>query len=863
MRTASFGWRTLAIVAAVLFSAPAYAQAVTSSTITGTVTDAAGQPLPSANVVATHLPSGTEYGTASRVDGSFTLPNVRVGGPYRVRATFLGFRTFEEEGFRLTLGDALELDIVLQDESAELGGVVVEAGGLFDPNRSGVDTNISSEEILSTPSIGRDVADFVRLTPQAYVDNDDDDGPAISIAGQNNRYNAIYIDGAVNNDVFGLSAQGTNGGQTGSTPISIDAIEQFQVALSPFSVTQSGFTGGAINAVTRSGTNQFEGSVYGFFRNEDFVGNTPGILLGPDDVAQPVNEFSANRYGFRLGGPIIQNQLFFFVNGEILRREDPLPAQPYAGNSAGRLDQIRQTVLDEFGYDAGTFGDKTSTLDDDKFLAKLDWNINPSNRLSARYSYSAADNTDNFQTRASAANFSNQAEFFPNRTNSLAVELNSTFGSSAANKLILGYTRVEDDRGVTGDPFPQVEIADGDGDIFLGSEPFSTANVLNQDVLTLTNNFNLFRGAHTLTFGANAEFFSIANLFIPRNFGSYEYSSTDDFLQSVCAAGSGSSTYCQQTFPGGRPDPVSPFIYQRGYSLVDGIAGDETSAIGAFDAAQFGIYAQDEWRASDRLNLSLGLRFDVPAVLSDPNAAPDALTATVPAIEQFYDLNGAEPGSAPAANLYISPRFGFNYDAGTDEQPIQLRGGTGIFVGRVPFVWPGGMFLNNGTNSGFAFRAGFLGNNSLPDGSPIPFVPGVQDQFTGSDFGQADIPSGRLEIFEDDFRYPTVWRSALGLDLGLPAGFTGTLEGQFTKTLENIQVVNVNLNPNSLVTVDGEAGERQVYFGDDIEIDDRYSAIHRVGSTSAGYTYDVTARVQNELRDFILEGDRLFVNLAY
>ena len=881
MFPATSRWLGLAVATvALLVSAPAFSQAVTSSTITGTVSDAAGEPLPGAAVVATHLPSGTEYGTSSRADGSFTLPNVRVGGPYRLRASFIGYQPFVQEGFRLTLGDATDFDVVLADETAQLGDVVVEAGGLFDPNRSGVDTNISAEEILSTPSIGRDVADFVRLTPQAYVGNDDDDGPSISIAGQNNRYNAIYIDGAVNNDVFGLSAQGTNGGQTGSTPISIDAIEQFQVSISPFDVTQSGFTGGSINAVTRSGTNDFEGSAYGFLRNESLVGNTPGILLDEGEEGQPVSDFSSNRYGFRLGGPIIQNKLFFFVNGEILRQETPLTAQPYTGSSAGRLDEVRQTLIDELGYDPGLFGDKATSLDDDKILAKIDWNINPSNRLSARYNYVQADNTDNFRTSARSANFGNNAEFFPNRTHSTAIELNSTFGAGAANKLVVGYTNVSDDRGIVGDPFPSVEINDGPGSIFLGSEPFSTANLLDQDVLTVTNNFNLFRGAHTLTFGANLEYYSIANLFIPRNFGSYEYddldldrnvdsdgdgnarndvdvSALDAFLLSVCDRGTGQSAFCQANAD--RIDTYPARIFQRGYSLVDDIAGDGTSAIGAFDAVQFGLLAQDEWRVNRDLNLTFGVRVDVPKVTSTPGFAPDVFNTTIPAIEAAYDLNGARPGETPSANLYLSPRFGFNYDAGTDAQPLQLRGGSGIFVGRVPFVWPGSMFLNNGTNSGYAFRFG--GRDA--DGNPIPFEADPAQQFTGSDFGQADVPSGRLEIFEDDFRFPTVWRSALGVDAGLPGGFVGTVEGQFTKNLENIEVVNVNLNPNSLVTVAGETGQRRVYYGDDVVIDDRYSAVHRVGSTSQGYTYDITARVQNELRDFLLEGDRLFLNLAY
>ncbi|MEO0557446.1 MAG: carboxypeptidase regulatory-like domain-containing protein [Bacteroidota bacterium] len=596
MSTRVTRWLTLVTLAAfALVAAPsAFSQAVTTAALTGTVIDETGAGLPGATVLAIHLPSGSEYGTATRADGRYDLRGLRVGGPYRVQISFIGYTPVVREGLRLTLGDAFELDVQLTDTAAELGEVTVSAGGLFDPNRSGVDTNISSDQILATPSIGRDLADFTRLTPQAYVENDDDDGPSISIAGQSNRYNSIYIDGAVSNDVFGLSAQGTNGGQTGSTPISIDAIEEFQIAISPFDVTQSGFTGGAINAVTRSGTNTFEGSLYSFLRNETLAGKTPGALIADGAEGTRLPEFSNNRYGFRLGGPIVKDKLFFFVNGEILRAETPAPFnRAYAGDSRDRLGDIRQTLIDELGYDPGEFGDKVSSLDDNKAIVKLDWNAAPNHRVSARYSYSGADNTDQFASNDENINFTNNSEFFPNRTHAFTTELNSTFGNQAANKLILGYTSVSDDRDIVGDPFPSVELEDGDGTIFIGSEPFSTANVLNQDIFTVTNNFSYFLGNHTLTVGAAGEFYSISNLFIPRNFGTYEYGSVDDFLQSVCAAGNGSSAYCATTFPGGTPDPVTPDIYQRGYSLVDGVAGDGTDAIGAFDAFQVSLYAQD------------------------------------------------------------------------------------------------------------------------------------------------------------------------------------------------------------------------------------------------------------------------------
>ncbi|QXD16277.1 carboxypeptidase regulatory-like domain-containing protein [Rhodocaloribacter litoris] len=831
----------------VLVPGTALGQGVTTASMRGVVTDDAGEPLPGANVIAVHLPSGTEYGTAAGTDGTYNLRNLRVGGPYRVTVTFVGFDDFVREGILLALGETFRLDVRLAESAVELEEVQVVANrGLFDAERTGVGATVDEEQIQRTPTVGRDLADFVRLTPQAYVENDDDDGPAVSIAGQNNRYNAIYIDGAINNDVFGLSAQGTNGGQTGATPISIDAIEEFRINLSPYDVTQSGFTGGSINAITRSGTNRFEGSAYYFLRNESLAGKTPVNLAG-DGPRERLPDFSNNRYGFRVGGPIVRNKLFFFVNGEILRSETPQPFEvTYAGNSAGRLGELRQALL-AVGYDPGDFGDKASKLDDDKLLVKLDWNISQHHKLSARHSYSHSDNVDAFQSGASAINFSNNAEVFPNTTHSTAVELNSTFGSRFANKLILGYTRVRDDRGFAGDPFPFVQIDDGAGRIFLGSEQFSTANLLEQDIFTVTNTFNWFRGRHTLTFGTHNEFYDIGNLFIPRNFGFYRYRSLDDFLQSLEAVNNPAV------------DPASPAEFRRGFSLVDGVAGDGSKAIGAFKAFQLGLFVQDEFQVNDRLRVTAGLRADIPKITTKPRFAPDVFDTTIPALEAAgIDLKGAAPGKTPPAAVYLSPRLGFNYDL-PGERQAQLRGGIGIFTGRVPFVWPGGMFLNNGTNTG-EVRV-FTGR--LPNGEPIPFVPDVQNALDGEDFGATNlIPSGRLEIFEKDFRYPRVLRTSLGLDYELPGGWVATLEGQYTKTLSNILVTNVNLNPAAIRRLDGP-DNRPVYAGDDVAIDPRYTAIHRVGTTSEGYTYDVTAQVQRLFRRLLNDTDQLALNVAY
>ncbi len=839
-----------------LVSIPAYGQGVTTSAMRGTVVDAQGGALPGANVLAVHTPSGTTYGAAANVDGTYNIRNMRVGGPYRITVSFVGFSDNVKDNVYLRLGDVYRHNVTLTDQGIELGEITVVGGGVFDAERTGVGTNIDEQTLANTPSLGRDLADFTRLTPQAVVGNDDDDGPSISIAGQNNRYNSIYIDGAVNNDVFGLSAQGTNGGQTGSTPISIDAIEEFQIALSPFDVTQSGFTGGAINAVTRSGTNRFEGSAYYFNRNENFVGKTPPALA-VGSTREKVAEFTNNRFGVRLGGPIQKDKLFFFANVEILRSESPQPFASYTGDSASRLGSIQQILRDELGYDPGGFGDKVSTLDDDKVLVKLDYNINENHKVSARHSYSKADNIDAFSSTSRTINFDNNSEVFPNKTNSTALELNSVIGNDFANKLVVGFTRVKDDRGISGSPFPLVEIDDGPGTIIVGSEPFSTANILEQDILTVTNNFNWFKGKHTLTIGTHNEFYDIGNLFIPQNFGDYEYDSLDDFLQSACAAGSGSSAGCAQYGP--NPVPVAPALYQRGYSLVDNIAGDGTSALGAFKAFQLGLYVQDEYQVNEQLRVTAGVRLDVPKVTTEPRFASDVFDTTIPTISGEYNLNGAQPGKTPKAAPYISPRIGFNYDLSEDAgSAAQLRGGIGVFTGRVPFVWPGSMFLNNGTNSGFAF----ISSGEFPDGSPIPLIADPANAPTGADFGNSDIPSGRLEIFEEDFKYPQVLRTSLGLDYELPGDVVATLEGQYTKTLKSILVTNVNLDPDAITNMDGP-DQRPIYDPNASRLDPRYSAIHRVGNTSDGYTYDVSARLTKAMRNVFGPGDNLDLSLAY
>jgi outer membrane receptor for ferrienterochelin and colicin len=802
------------VMAMVLGANQTFAQGVTTSALSGKVQDDKGEALIGATVVAVHTPSGTQYGVATNANGRFRLSNMRVGGPYKITVSYIGFKNNERQGVFLALGQTLNLTIKMLSDAATLKAVEVvgRKNDVFDGNRTGIQTIINEQRINETPTVSRSIADFARLEPTASL-SEGDDGFSVSIGGQNNRYNTIYIDGAVNNDVFGLSGSGTNGGQTGVAPISIDAIEQFQVSVAPFDVRQSGFAGGSINAVTRSGSNKFEGSVYGFLRNQSMAGITP-IEKG-DVVTQRegLPEFSAATYGVRLGGPIVKDKLFFFLSAELQRDETPLPfnAATYQGDAG--TTEIGQLVnkLNGYGYDPGGYTNNRGFLNAERFLARFDYNINKSHRLTFRISNTGARNQEQFQSSTRNINFQNGAESFVSNTLSTALELRSSFGNSYANKFTLGYTKVNDDRDPTGNPFPRVIINDNQGTITFGSEPFSTANLLNQDVFTITNDFEIYKGKHTITIGTHNEFYSVGNLFISRNFGQYTYANLNDFLTDQTATD-----------------------YRHGFSLVDNLSGDESQAIAKFNAGQIGFYVQDEFQVNDRLKLTGGVRVDIPFFQDTPTNEAFNNT-TVPLLEQTYDLKGAKTGSFIKPQVMIAPRFGFNYDVNGD-QTLQLRGGVGVFTSRVPLVWPGGAFNNYGLNIGVV-RIRDRDRN----GTGEVFNPDVNTQSVGTYDRNNPTPSGNIDLFANNFRIPQVLKTDIAVDYKLPWGMIGTLEFLYTKVLSAPTYKNINLKP-AVGTLSGP-DNRQVYNQDDL-IDPTYFGIYLAESTSKGYSYNVVAQIQ-------------------
>lgn len=812
--------RYAVVVAVLCLPLSVFAQGVTTASMSGRITDGGtGEELIGANVVAVHVPSGTTYGNSTDINGFFRLPNMRVGGPYKVTISYTGYETSEDAGIYLALGQTYQLNTNLSEAAIELGSVEVVSSraDLFQGSRTGQETVIDEQVITELPTVSRAIADFVRLNPLASLD-EGNDGFSISLAGQNNRYNTIYIDGAVNNDVFGLASSGTNGGQTGASPISIDAIEQFQVAVAPFDVRQSGFAGGAINAITRSGTNDFEGSAYYFLRNENFTRNE---AFTNDDGFNftDVPEFTAETYGFRLGGPIVKDKLFFFVNGELQRNETPQPfdvANYIGASDQTDLDNLANSIQQQFGYDVGTFDNNTAFLDTDFIIGKIDWNVSDATKLSLRHSFNRAENLEARNSDSDDIEFINGSEFFVSETNSTALEISTIINNNLSNNLTIGLTVVRDDRDPFGPEFPNVNLQDGEGDITLGAETFSTANLLNQDVFTINNDFQIFSGRHNFLIGANFEYFKAGNLFIRDNFGEYVYNNEFDGDNLVMTG--------TERFLAGLPADR----YDLSFSQVDNLTGDESSAIAEFTSYQFGLYLQDEWSVTDRTTITFGLRADAQVFPDDVPLNRQFNTETIPAIESFgYDLQGARTGQTITPRVYFSPRVGFNADL-TGDRRTQLRGGIGVFTSRIPLVWIGGAYNNYGFN---------VGGIRLRDS--IVFEPNVNNQPGRPEDLNNVTPSGQIDLFTPNFRVPQVLKLNLALDQRIQERFFLTVEGLFTQTLSGVRYQNFNLKP-AIGTLQGTPDNRPVFDQFD-QVDDNYTGIYLGSNTNRGYAFNAAA----------------------
>jgi outer membrane receptor for ferrienterochelin and colicin len=726
----------------------------------------------------------------------------------------VNFSGFKREDVYLTLGESSKQDIVMTNKPAEMTAVVVTTTR-SSQSKGGVETNISREKVANLPTVGRNITDLLRTVPQAKLDRRNEG--AIAIAGQNNRYNAFYIDGALNNDVFGLAASGTNGGQANIPPISLDAIDQIQVSISPYDASLSGFTGGGINAVTRSGTNEFSGSAYYLFRNENLSGKTPS---GEKSDAVKLPEFSDKTTGFRFGGPIIKSKLFFFLNGEIVRFNRPqvFDVSKYAGstNLAG-LNALRDTLRIKYGYEAGGFENNPETVEANRVLAKIDWNINAVHKASFTYRYNDGTRYNTSSSSASTINFFNDGYVFPTTSNTYTGELRSNFTNGKSNRLLLTFADVKDDRAPIGSPFPRVAINDGtNGRIIFGPDNSSTINLLTQKNYNLFDVFKFTVGRHSLSVGTDDELNDAYNAFIQNTFGNYTYGSVADFYNNA-----------------------KPVSYSVGYPLIDNKQDETTAAAAKFKTMRLGFFVNDELRPTENLTLNFAIRADKFAFITTPATDTFTNNTALPKFMQYYNLEGARSGIKPNVPVSISPRFGLTYKI--PQQNLVIRFGAGLFTGRVPLVWPGAIFNSNGLNQG-SFTASSSQNAAALN--TIRFRSDPNGQWRASDVGIA-LSKGPLNLITEEFRLPKVFRTSLGFDKALGAGWTFTGEAIFTKNINEIYYTNINILPPSGSSLG--LGTRNVYPAPNtIPItasggNPYDNAILMSNAKSKGYSYNFTA----------------------
>ncbi len=797
----------------------------TNSSIGGTIKNAAKEDLVGATVVATHVPTGTVYRTISRTGGTFNISNMQPGGPYTIVFSFVGLNSETKNDVSLSLGEKANYNIVLADNASTLSEVVVASRRAVAAGRGGAETSIGRDKISGIPTVTRSLNDFLKYTPQAKITNDG----GISIAGQNNRFNAFYIDGAINNDVFGLAASGTNGGQANINPISIDAIDQFQVVISPFDASIGGFTGGGINATTRSGTNDLSGSVWYYTRNEKLAGKTPGNVA--KEARTRLAPFKNNLYGFRAGGPIIKNKLFFFVLGEIQKEDRPQPfdISTYRGN--GNLTTVNTLVnylKTTYNYDPGSFLDNPEKVNANRITAKLDWNLNTANKLSVSYRYNDGERFNTTASNTTGINFFNNGYLFPTTSHTGTAELRTSFKRGASNRFLLTYTNVIDDRNPIGDPFPRVIITDGSGRYTFGTENFSGANYLAQKNVTFYDAYKFNAGKNLITIGTDNLYSKARNTFIRDNFGTYTYANLDAFLNNL-----------------------APTRYQRSFALLDNKDEKTTASAAEFQYLNLAFFANDEVRISDRFTLNFGLRFDKTEFLTDPRTDPFFNDTAIGKISQYYDLQGARSGQVTKVPWSVSPRVGFVYRM--PEENLTLRGGLGIFTGRMPLVWPGGVYNNNGIAvGGIDPSAAQIAARPSPFFRPDPF-----GQYTSTDFNISLANSrGQIDLMTKKFKLPQIFRTSMAVDKKFGEGWTFTVEGIFSKNLQEIYYQNVNIIPPALKSAG--AGSRNVYSfgGTPTNIPMRstgvnpYTGVYLLSNTKGkkGYSYNFSATIDKAFR---------------
>ena len=806
----------IAAFAAMLISVAAFAQ-VTTSALGGRIVDANGEPVVGVAVVATHEPSGTVYGVVTNNDGRYAINGMRAGGPYKVEFSCLGYQPLTYTGVTLQLAETSALNGSLNEDSLMLGEAMVVAApaSKFAAEKTGAATNISSSQITSLPTVSRSITEVTRLSPYG--------GNGMTFAGADGRTANFTVDGANFNNNFGLN----DGLPGGGNPISIDAIEEMQVVISPYDVRQTNFIGGGVNAITKSGTNTFKGSAYVYHRNENMRGNQAAGV----EVAGARDRDRNTTYGFTLGGPIIKNKLFFFVNAEYA--QTPSVAVRWRASEDGNgdsnkylsyttiedMEAVQAHVKEKYGYDTGSFTDFPADQNNVKLLARVDWNINDKNRLAVRYNYTnntrwSAPNASSMDggTRSAYSRtslysmaFANSMYSMNNLVHTLSLDLNSRINDNLSNQFLATFSKLDDIRGTNSDEFPFIDILDGTGTttqyMALGYELFTWNNAVHNNVLNIKDDLIYYLGNHKITMGANYEYQMADNAYMRNGTGYYRYESVQDFIN------------------GETPEVVC---------LTYGYDGEKNPAA----RVQFhkaGLYAQDEWNVSEAFKLTYGLRLD--GLFFDNG---DLMTNNAIKAIDYYTADGKvrniDTGKWPSASLTVSPRVGFNWNL-TEDKSLILRGGTGLFSGRLPLVF----FTNMPTNSGMVqYQAQINAKNAEKMGFSMDvFKGGLVTDANGKATTQAlldklhslgypstikpedgTVPSS-ISAVDPKFKMPQVWKTSLALEYKFPTAFPFSVsaEGIFNKTVNGVTISDWSMLPvNGFARFNG-ADNRPIYPG--------------------------------------------------
>lgn len=833
--------RTLSMLVFLFISLLIYGQGATTSSLSGKITDSKGETLPGASVIAIHVPSGTQYATIADNAGNFRIQNMRVGGPYTVTVSFIGYSAQSYTEINLRLGDTYVQNGELTESTTTLSEVVVTAGlrnSILSSERSGTQTNVSNRELTTLPTINRSITDFAKYTPQSQGN---------SFGGRDARFNTITVDGAAFNNNFGLSSNPLPGGN--AQPIALDAIEEISVSIAPYDVTRSQFTGASINAVTRSGDNTFKGSIYTYIRPNVWTGNT----VDGNNVAGAFDRSSQN-YGFRFGGPIIKNKLFFFVSGEYEKESIPgvswkpstdgvsSPEQMISRTLESDMVRVKDFLISNYNYDPGKYKDFDPFKNKNtKLLARIDWNISEDHKFTFRYNdvVGTSDQTTNNNSgppnnpRGSgrisnqAMSFSNSFYGFKNSVRSFTGELNSNFTSKISNKFLASFTSIQDTRTSPSSLFPFVDIWTGyntnlrGGDQYMsfGYELFSYNNDVQNKTISFTDNVTLNLNKHTVTAGIAFDRLWFRNSYIREGTSYYRYASVDDFINQA--------------------DPIG-FGLTYGYNGVEAPGAEATFGLGS-------VYAQDEWSLLKNLKVTYGVRLEKPFFF-DEMSQNQAISDLV-----FADGKNIDVSTWPQSKLIVSPRFGFNWDVKGDRS-LQVRGGSGLFTGLLPFVW----FTNQPTNSGTIQSPEIGWGLNTPSNASLPatrdpklvgldFNPNYKEVIANNStlFPQTPgaLPSGSsLAQVSKDFNFPQVWRSNIGIDVELPWNTVFTGEAIFSKDVNAVQQININEAP---YTGNMLGPDTRPYWASTTasKINTTVSNAMELNNTDEGYQYSLTAQL--------------------